>query len=93
MTACRLAFPPRFEYALDSSASHMSRSERRPAREPAHAHVPTNRDDGNDRGVTYTQLALPNDVFTHCAPFSHGYGEQDTKPERNERILIFKFFK
>jgi hypothetical protein len=42
----------------------------------------------NNENNSYLQLALPSAFLMHFALFSHGLGEQDTKPEKIVALLI-----
>ena len=35
---------------------------------------------------TYSQNAVPNELILHLAPFPHGFGLQDEKPEKLKKL-------
>ena len=41
---------------------------------------------------TYSQNAVPNELILHLAPFPHGFGLQEEKPEKNEEKLQSRIF-
>ena len=41
---------------------------------------------------TYSQNAVPSELILHLAPFPHGFGLQDEKPEKNEEKLKSRIF-
>ena len=37
---------------------------------------------------TYSQNAVPNELILHLAPFPHGFGLQDEKPENEKKKIL-----